>query len=294
MNDDVSGTYLQMGAADPLAEDNARFMAAQQEDQANTFYERVKTSVAGAVGIEDRTKGAGRAFDFLLDTPKNISVGAYRGLVNTIDTAADFAAEAVEANVSTATSRSPALNKGRKDKAGKEVEPVQIPSLSEAYPELMQSVNQIADQWSQSNQLEDDLAEGMTQFALPFMGWLKAMGAANVPKALAAEGITAASAFAPQDGRAADLLQMGRQLDNRFGSFLRKLSPDGSLVNAYIDYMTNRTGEGPWEGRWKNAVDSLVTTGVVAGFLKASGKALRKNRKSIEKKAEKELEASGA
>jgi hypothetical protein len=59
MNDDVSGTYLQMGAADPLAEDNARFMAAQQEDQANTFYERVKTSVAGAVGIEDRTKGAG-------------------------------------------------------------------------------------------------------------------------------------------------------------------------------------------------------------------------------------------
>lgn len=289
MNDDVSGVYLQGGGDTELDADNARFQAAMQQDEADSFYERVKTSVAGAVGIDDRSKGAGRAFDFLMDTPKNIGVGAYRALVNTINTASDLQAEVSPTAI------------GAKIAGGEKQRQMTVPTLSEEYPELMESLNQISDDWSRNNQIEDHLAEGMTQFALPFMGWLKALGGikgagviATAGKAAAAEGITAGSAFDPHDGRVADLLQMGRELDGRFGEFLRKLSPDGSLVNSYIDYMTNRANEGPWEGRWKNAVDSLVTTAAVAGFLKASGRALRKNRKALDKKAEKKQEKARA
>lgn len=290
MNDDVSGQFLQAGGVDvELEDDNARFRAAQAQDESESFYENIKTSMAGAVGVQDRSKGAGRALDFLLDAPKNIGVGAYRALVNTIDTAWDFQAEFAES-----LTKDPAAPAGQQGG-------VKVPSLTEAFPDLMKNVYGLADQWSAGNQPEDDVMEGIAQFTLPFAGWLKAFGgmgaatkAATVVKAAAAEAVTAASAFDPHEGRFADLLQMGRQLDNRFGEVLRRLSPDGSLVARYIDYMTNRENEGEWHGRFKNAVDSLATTAAIAGFVKAAGKTYKKTRGKIEKKVEQQKEAKGA
>lgn len=285
MNDDVSGQFLQSGGVDvELEDDNARFRAAQAQDDSESFYESIKTSMAGAVGVQDRSQGAGRALDFLLDAPKNIGVGAYRALVNTIDTAWDFQAEFAESLTKT---------------PGAESKPqVQVPSLTEAFPDLMKNVYGLADQWSAGNQMEDDIAEGIAQFTIPFTGWLKAFGgasaatkAATVTKAAAAEAVTAGSAFDPHEGRFADLLQMGRQLDNRFGDVLRRLSPDGSLVARYIDYMTARENEGEWHGRFKNAVDSLATTAAIAGFVKAAGKTYKKTRVKIEKQIEQQKEA---
>lgn len=285
MNNDVSGTYLQTGGDDlELADDNARFKAAMEQDSSESFYEKVKTSMAGAVGVTDRTQGVGRGVDWLLDAPKNIGIGAYRAVVNTIDTAADFGAAAVEANANALAGKTPKLVDGAEQE-----ERIKVQSLSEAHPELMQSVYGMADEWSYGNQIEDDLTQGISQFTLPFTGWLKALGgmkaastAGKVAVAAGAEAATAGSAFAPHDARFADLVQMGRQLDTRMGEMLRQVAPDGSLVNRYIDYLTHREGEGEWEGRFKNVVDSLGTSAAVAGFLKSAGISYKAAKQGIE------------
>jgi hypothetical protein len=200
---------------------------------------------------------------FVMDLPKNIGIGAWKALVNTVDTASDVA---VAMNPqATAT----------KAVGGEEVRKAFYPTISEQYPEFMDSMRNFTSQWERNDTMSDDITQGVTQFALPFMGWLKAAGGLNtatkagaVLKSAAVEAGTAASAFDPHDGRIADLIDMGRESETKFGTLLRKIMPDGSLANQYIDYMTAREGEGVAEGRWKNAVDAVVSSAAVAGLLK--------------------------
>lgn len=200
---------------------------------------------------------------FALNAPKNIGIGAWKALVNTVDTLSDAAGE---------------VAKGAAEKVtGLEIPQQYTPSLSEQFPEVMNSLRNFTTEWERNDNLGDDITQGVAQFAIPFMGWMKVAGglgkvgtAAKVGKALAVEAGTAASAFDPQEGRVADLLEMGRESETRFGMLLRQIAPDESLVNQYIEYMTNREDEGVWEGRWKNAVDAVVSSAALGALLKAA------------------------
>lgn len=202
---------------------------------------------------------------FVTNLPKNIGIGSWKALVNTVDTISDVAAEASSGALAA------------KAIGGDELRKQMYPSLSEQHPEVMESLRNFTSQWERNDTLSDDISQGVVQFMLPFMGWLKLTGGvsglsktAALAKGVTLEGATAASASGPQDGRIADLIEMGRESETRLGTLLRQVSPDESLVNQYIDYMTNRTDESEAEGRWKNAVDAVVPAGVIGGLLKTT------------------------
>lgn len=216
---------------------------------------------------------------FAMNLPKNVGIGGYKALVNTLDTVAEVAQ-----NVG-----NPAGAAVTKAVAGEEAREQFFPTLSEEYPELMGAVRNFTSEWERNDTLADDITQGVSQFTLPFMGWLKllrgagaATKASTVARAATAEGTTAGSAFDPHDGRVADLLELGRESDTRFGELMRKVSPDGSLMNAYIDYMTDRENEGEAEGRFKNVVDALGSSAAVAGLIKGAGIAKKTGRQILE------------
>lgn len=268
----------------------ARINAAEQTDIEADFVKEIG---------ERRQKTEHPIQTWVTNLPKNIGIGAYKAAINTVDTIADFGAAALEANANAALSRGPS-NAGRTDSEGKELQPVNVPTLEEAFPEFSQSVRSFTDSWERNDNLGDDIAQGVAQFTLPFAGTLKLLGGiragmgagATLARAGAAEGVTAGSAFDPHDGRLADLIKLGADSESRFGDLMRKVAPDGSLVNSYIDYMTSRDGytpderrngvsEGEWEGRFKNAVDSLVGSAAIAGIVKSAGIAFKGLKQQI-------------
>lgn len=237
-------------------------------------FDAIKSRIDGA-GDEDATEqlaadiGARRDAAehpirrFALNAPKNIGVGAWKALVNTVDTLSDAGGEVAKGTVEKVT--------------GAKVPQQMTPSLSEQFPEFMDSMRNFTSAWERNDTMSDDVAQGIAQFTIPFLGWMKVAGGvggltktAALSKAVGVETATAGSAFAPQEGRVADLLEMGRESETRFGTLLRKIAPDESLMNQYIEYMTNRDGEGVWEGRWKNAVDAAVSSAAVGALLKTA------------------------
>lgn len=123
----------------------------------------------------------------------------------------------------------------------------------------------------------DEITQGIAQFAVPMLGWSKLLGVTKAISAsgFLAEGITASSALAPHAGRNADLVQQGKAIEGKLGDALNTIAPDGSALNAYINYMTDRTGESDAEGRFKNVIDSMVTTTAGAALLKTGATALK-------------------
>lgn len=275
MSDDTTQAFLNMRRIDPdLDADNKRFQAAMDEDQSTGWYEQTKKSVAGMAGVDNLDEGPGRVLNWAMNLPKNIGIGAYRALVNTVDTAVDFERQWLEGTINDAS--------GQKDASGKAKKVISLPPLSESHPELMQSVYGLADEWTANNKTEDDLTQGVAQFTLPFLTWMRAFnGMGAVTKAVTAEAVTAGSAYQPHEARMADLVNMGRELDGKFGNLLRSVSPDGSATNAYINYMTEREGEGEWEGRFKNSIDSLVATAGLGAFIGAAGITYKTTRKAL-------------
>ena len=116
----------------------------------------------------------------------------------------------------------------------------------------------------------DSLLQGVAQLAIPFAGYSRALaGVHGLANAIAAGGITDATALAPHDGRMADLFALGRTVEGKLGDTLRALSPNGSALNAYIRYLTERKNESEAEGRFKNVLDglgvNLITTPLLLG-----------------------------
>lgn len=260
-------------AYDPLndpedAAFRAELSAAEDKD--------ISSQLAADIG-ERREQAEHPVRRFVTNLPKNIGIGAWKALYNTVDTISDVAAEANPQALAA------------KAVGGEEMRKLASPSLSEQYPEFMNSLRHFTDQWERNDTMSDDVSQGVAQFALPFMGWMKLAGGVSgaskalvASKALAVEAGTAASAFDPHDGRVADLLEMGRESETRFGTLLRQVAPDDSLVNQYIDYMTDRAGEGEAEGRWKNAVDAVVSSAAVAGVLKGAAGAYKFGKFALE------------
>jgi hypothetical protein len=278
--------------SDPeLDEMNRRFQAASQMD------DQEESGLVGSY-LDWTNKIENRPLRFLYRLPTNMAAGAWKALGHTIDTASDITTGFVEAKANQASAAVSGVAKA----VGADIPQanVGIQSLSEKYPDMMKSYFDIGEYYERGAKPEDDITVGMTQFAVPFLGWLKAAGGlqgatkgVQIAKAAGAEAVAAASAFDPQEGRVADLVQMGRELDGRFGDFMRRISPDGSLVGRYIDYMTNREDEGKWEGRFKNAVDSVVTTAAVAAFIKGAGVAYKKTSAQLKKTGDLKSVAEG-
>jgi len=165
--------------------------------------------------------------------------------------------------------------------------------LAQTVHEFPQEVSRAYRNWREELRSEDDmgdvLTQGVAQFAIPFTAFSKAFGVArgagflqNILRLGAAETVTSGTVLGAHDGRAADLIELGRQAEGKFGDVLRAASPDGSLANQYIEWMIDRDDEGLLEGRFKNTVDGLGASAALGAFLKAAGMTFKGARKVMQ------------
>jgi ribosomal protein S18 acetylase RimI-like enzyme len=266
------------------AEQDPRAMAAHAQAGAGQGTREAGGSSTGA----SQMAGAGRAgaatVGWVKNLPKNLAKGTLDAAVNTLRTASDLADTFADLHTVPDDSELPdpanpglTMEQGQQARLRDEADDAHL-DADVAYDKWRMSLNE-------NDDLSDSITQGIAQFSVPFTAWTKAMGGLQGLKTMqkvlklgVAEGTTAATAWAPHDGRLADLVDMGRQSETKFGEALNAVTPDGSLMNAYIDYMTERDGESAMEGRFKNAVDSLAGSAVVAGFIKTAGLTFRAAR----------------
>ena len=256
----------------------ARTRAANDEGESGSFVEDVAGAVATSMN-NNIIKPIKDIWGWDKRLPRNIGMGAFKTLLETTETLDDIMAEAPVRMIGSGV---PASSKLETEKPPTLPPIERVPPLRTMFPGVFESAHEFISEVEANNTTADDITQGVAQFAIPFTGYLKAFGGLaqstkvmKAAKALGAEAVTAMTAFDPHEGRFADLLQMGREMENRFGALLNKVAPDESLANAYIDYMTNRENEGEWEGRYKNAVDSLAATVGMAGLFKAVAPAFK-------------------
>lgn len=124
--------------------------------------------------------------------------------------------------------------------------------------------------------LADNLLQSGAQLAVPFAGYSRALaGVHGLANIALAGGLTDATMLGPHDPRMADLISLGRHVEGKLGDTLRTLSPDGSALNAYINYLGDRTDESEAEGRFKNVLDGFGVNMIATPLLAAVGSALK-------------------
>jgi hypothetical protein len=229
---------------------------------------------------------------WVMNLPKNISVGLFDAAVNTIRSVGDLAGamdsgakaqnrEARMADPNGLIGGDP--NAGLEGKTPQQLREKHLAEpVSPIHSAVSDAVMSFRDSFAQSSDTPDQVTQGIAQFALPLLGWTKLLGGLSgaskigtIAKAATAEAATVATAFDPQAPRAADLVQMGKTVEGKLGDSLNAIAPDGSALNAYIDYMTDRSDEGAVEGRFKNVVDSLGVSAAAAGLLKVGANTIK-------------------
>lgn len=164
--------------------------------------------------------------------------------------------------------------------------------ISSAVHELPQQVSAAYRAWrgelSEESSTSDALTQGAAQFMVPFTAFSKAFGVSsklgffqNMLRGAAAEVATSATVLGAHDGRAADLIQLGLGAENKFGDLMRTLMPDGTLANQYIEWVSDRDGEGAMMGRFKNTLDGLGISAALGSVLKTAGLTFKAARKSL-------------
>jgi hypothetical protein len=130
--------------------------------------------------------------------------------------------------------------------------------------------------------LADGLTQGVAQLALPLAGYTRALGGLHaVARGFAAGALTDSTAMAPHDMRLADIIALGRHTEGKLGEALRTLAPDGSALNAYINFLADRGNETEAEGRFKNALDGFGANLIATPLMHAAGVVLKQGTAAL-------------
>lgn len=128
--------------------------------------------------------------------------------------------------------------------------------------------------------MSDDLTQAAAQLAIPYLGYSRILGgmmdvakgaAARFGTDMAAGAATDATALQPHAMRTADLIALGRHTEGKLGEALRRIAPDGSALNAYINYLADNKNETEAQGRFKNVLDGLTANLIFTPLLHAAG-----------------------
>lgn len=247
MSDNLAASYLTARATDPDEADyQQRLAKAREEDKHSGWLESLK-GFAGDVahGLTDPEQ-----------TGRNVMVAAYDAVKNTVQTGLDV-------NRSVQQSMLDSMSGG--EGKGPKVAPVK---LEEIAPDFMAKANAMRDMAAYGSTGGDVFVQKSMQFAVPFMGAMKAMGAAegagvvaNLSRAAAADAVTSFSVWDPHEGRFADLIQT--------------VAPDLPVMGATIDYLASNPDDSDMEARFKNVLDSQLASAAFAGFVFTAGKTLK-------------------
>lgn len=250
---------------------NARFAAAGDQHTAD---EATASFNKAAPAQTDQPSGLQHWFT---DLPQNIGSGLMSAAINTADAAhsgwkwVNQGQKDAQAKIALATGTKGPDQQQREDEA----EGVQTPE----YDTVRNAVQNFKSQYIdvQNPTMSDNITQGVAQFAIPFLGWSKAVSAvggagklAAAGRTMLAESATAGTAMAPTDGRFADMVELGKHTEGKFADALNAISPDGSLVNNYLNYMTaDRENEGEFEARAKNIVDTITGGAIISPLIHA-------------------------
>lgn len=199
---------------------------------------------------------------WLQSLPKNVTVGLIDAAVNASDQLGR-------------------LNNAIADKTGI---PETAPDnkVDVAYNAMRQHVIDFRNGLAKNEGVADEMTHAVAQYAIPAMGFMKLIGGlqgANLfgtaGRVVAVEAATASTGVAPHDQRFADILALARETEGRMGAAMNTLAPDGSLLNSYINWMTDRTNESDFEGTVKNVIDNIGMAGLTAGLFTTGAKALK-------------------
>lgn len=133
--------------------------------------------------------------------------------------------------------------------------------------------------------LSDSLLQGVAQLAIPFTGYSRGLSMLHgVANTVAAGAMTDATALAPHDMRTADLIALGQHAEGKLGDALRAAGPYG--LNAYVNYLADRTNETEAQGRFKNVLDGLGINAVAIPLIHAAGVTLKQGQGALRYLAE--------
>lgn len=130
----------------------------------------------------------------------------------------------------------------------------------------------------EGDNISDALTQGLAQFAIPFAGFAKVFGLSarvgvisNLARGTAADIAATVTAIPSHTQRGStELLELGRQAENKFGEVLRTVAPDDGLITRYINWMNDTTNEGTLEGEFKNSLDTLSLGLATSGLMKTA------------------------
>lgn len=149
-----------------------------------------------------------------------------------------------------------------------EVKPVPEIRLEDLAPDFMQQANALRDEAAFGSTGGDVFTQKSLQFAIPFMGSMKLLGAgaevgamANLGKAVVADAAVSFSVWDPHEGRFADLLNT--------------VYPNAAVIGPAIDFLASDPNDSAMEGRFKNALDSQLAGAAFSSFAFVAGKTLR-------------------
>lgn len=260
-----------------ISSDLAELDAAKQKDLEKATHEQLQSQTA-----IDLKSGPAAVSHWVLNLPKNVGVGlmdaalAVAHGVDEVNAGAESTAKTKQTSDQQHMSNPPPAN----------VPPRTAPVIPQ---HISESLYKFRDHMVQNDGTSDEITQAVAQYAVPFMGYSKLIGglrgatlAGTLGRAATAEVLTAGTVLESHAPRAADLLSLGRTVEGRFGDAMRAAAPDGSLINSYIDYMTDREDESAASGRFKNVVDNLTLSAAVAGMFKITATALKGGRMIVE------------
>ena len=261
-----------------LRQDNAAMDAAGDQHQAQQAQEAFTKA---APPPQEQSGGLQHWFTNL---PNNIGSGLINAAVNTAD-AAHSAWKWMDEGQRDAEAQLAAKNGGPSPDARQRAEEADGNAIpTPEYDDVRNAIQNFNQKYVavQNPTLSDNITQGVAQFGIPFLGWSKAVSTiggvgklAAAGRTIFAEAATAATAQGAHDGRFADMVELGKHTEGKFADALNAITPDGSLLNGYLNYMTNHDNEGEFEGRLKNVVDTVTGSAVISPILTAGAKMLK-------------------
>lgn len=254
----------------------------RQQETSQTWVQQAEKSLGTTIGgltASNQNGEPGGIAMWIAKLPRNISVGLIDAAVNTADAVKSIVAEAPP--IWEPASKTVMDADAKKAAAAKGEAPAPEPEHP-VYTAAKQGVMNFRDYLAQGSETSDEVTQAISQYAIPFIGYSKLIGGLHSTtmlgtalKAGTAEALTAATVLKPHDPRAADMLQLGKHVEGKFGDAMNTIAPDGSLLNHYINYMTDRENESDAEGRFKNVVDNLALSAAAAGLIKTTAMTLK-------------------
>lgn len=276
-----------MSTLDPrVAQDILDTNAAGERDKADAAQARLAADPNKSIGGVEQTFNPVERW--MGELPANASVGLLHLAVNTADSIKHFGLGVAQNFKDLVAPPKPATEPGAAPAAP--TTPTVLPrhDHDDVYDVAKTHVLDFADSIARAQQERggggaiDQVTQTGIQLAVPFTGFAKLLGGLRGASAVGtflrssvASGATDVTALDPHAGRAADLLALARHTEGKLGDAMLSVAPDGSALNAYINYMTDRTNESDAAGRFKNVLDGLTMNAATSTLFHAAAVTLK-------------------